>query len=131
MNNVAEINALLVGLDMIQTNGWHPTILEGDSQLILQMAEKILNGKHVHKVADNQQLIHNPDLLQTKLYNRPNVKIHHVKRKANSLVDLLTNYGVEKGKEVELALWIDRKDENLQAKCQSIQRKDLRLLGCG
>ena len=62
-NNVAEIKALLVGLDMIQTNGWHPTILEGDSQLILQMVEKILNGKHVHKVVDNWWLIHNLDLL--------------------------------------------------------------------
>lgn len=68
-NNVAEIKVLLVGLDMIQTNGWHLTILEGDSQIILQMAEKLRNGKQVHKVADNWRLIHNLDLLRTKLIN--------------------------------------------------------------
>ena len=45
MKNVAELKALLVGLDMIQTHGWHPAILEGDSQVILQMAEKLLKGK--------------------------------------------------------------------------------------
>lgn len=28
-------------------------ILEGDSQVILQMANKLLNGKHVSKVTEN------------------------------------------------------------------------------
>ena len=126
-NNVAEIKALLVGLDMIQTHGWRPTILEGDSQVILQMAEKLLKGKQVHKVADNWRLIHNLDLLQTKLLNLSDVKIHHVKRKTNSLADLLANHGVEKGQEIELALWSNKRDEYLWEKCQSIQRRDLRL----
>ena len=130
MKNVAEIKVLMMGLDMIQTNGWHSTILEGDSQLILQMAEKILNGKHVHKVADNWQLIHNLDILRNKLYNRPDVRIRHVKRNANSLADFLANHGVEKGQEIETTLWTDRKHENLWAKCQAIQRKDLWLPGC-
>ena len=94
---MAEIKALMVGLDMIQTNGWQPTIVEGDSQITIQMAHKILNGKHVHKVADNWWLIHSLYILQNKLYNQPDVKLHHVRRKANALADLLANYGVEKG----------------------------------
>ena len=44
-NNVAKLKALLAGLDMAQTHGWFLVILEGDSQIILQMAEKLLNGK--------------------------------------------------------------------------------------
>lgn len=44
-NNMAELKALLVGLDMTQTHGWYLIILEGDSQVILQMAEKLLKGK--------------------------------------------------------------------------------------
>ena len=52
-NNVTELKALLVGLDMTQTHGWYPVILEGDSEVILQMAEKLLNDKQVHKVVDN------------------------------------------------------------------------------
>ena len=84
------------------------------------MAEKLLKGKHVHKVADNWRLIHNLDLLRTKLLNHSDVKTRHVKRKANSLADLLANHGVEKGQEIEQALWTDKRDENLWEKCQSI-----------
>ena len=95
------------------------------------MAQKILNGKHVHKVADNWRLIHSLDLLQNKLYNQPDVKIQHVRRKANALADLLANYEVEKGQEIEIELWTEKKDEVLWTKCQAIQRKDLRPPGCG
>ena len=52
-NNMAEIKVLMIGPDMVRTNGWQPTIVEGDSLIIIQMANKILNGKHVHKVANN------------------------------------------------------------------------------
>ena len=34
-NNVTELKALLVGLYMMQTHGWYPVILEGDSEVIL------------------------------------------------------------------------------------------------
>jgi hypothetical protein len=44
-NNVANLKVLLEGLEMSSTHGWFPIILEGDSQIILQMAEKLLNGK--------------------------------------------------------------------------------------
>ena len=130
-NNVAEINALMIGLDMVQTNGWQPTIVEGDSLIIIQMANKILNGRHVHKLADNWHLIHSLESLRNKLYNHPDVKLLHVRRKANALADLLANHGVEKGQEIETAIWTDRKDEALWSKSQTIQRKDMSHPGCG
>lgn len=95
--------------------------MEGDSQIIIQMAQKFLNGKHVHRIADNWRLIHSLDILRSKLYNQPDVKINHVRRKANALADLLANYGVEKGQEIETVLWTDRKDEVLWKECQAIQ----------
>lgn len=101
---MAELKALLVGLDMTQTHGWYMIILEGDSQVILQMAEKLLKGKQVHKVANNWHMIHNLELLQAKLLNHLDVKIHHVKRKVNSLADLLANHGVKTGQEIKQAL---------------------------
>ena len=100
-NNMAEIKALMTGLDMVRTSGWQPTIVEGDSLIIIQMANKILNGKHVHKVADNWRLIHSLENLWNKLYNHLDVKLLHVRRKANALADLLANHGVEKGQEIE------------------------------
>ena len=131
MNNVVEIKALMIRFDMIRTNGWQPIIVEGDSQIIIQMAHKILNGKHIHKVADNWRLIHSLDILWNKLYNHSDVQLLHVRRKANTLADLLANYGVEKGQEIEATLWTYRKDEVLWTKCQAVQRKDMHHPRCG
>ena len=61
------------------------------------MAEKLLNGKQVQKVADNWRIVHNLEQLRAKLIRDSEVQIHHVKHKANTLVDLLANHGVELG----------------------------------
>lgn len=103
-NNVAELKVLFAGLEMASTHGWFPIILEGDSQIILQMAEKLLNGKPVHKVAENWRMEHNLEQLRAKLIRHSEVQIHHVKRKANKLADLLANNGVESGQKVTYAL---------------------------
>ena len=57
-NNVAELRGLLEGLTMATQKGWLPIILEGDSQVILQMATKLLHGRPVSKVADNWKMTH-------------------------------------------------------------------------
>ena len=59
-------------------------------------------------MANNWQMIHNLELLKAKLLNHSEVQIHHVKRKANSLVDLLANHGVEAGWEIIQALWSEK-----------------------
>ena len=92
-----SFKALLAGLDMVSTHGWFPIILEGDSQIILQMGGKLLNGKQVQKVADNCRMVHNLELLRAKLISHLEVQIHHVKHKDNTLVDLLENHGVDSG----------------------------------
>lgn len=53
MNNMAELKALLAGINMVVTNGWFSFIIEGDSQIIIQMAMNLLHGKSVNKVRDN------------------------------------------------------------------------------
>lgn len=59
MNNVSKLKALLIGINMAVTNGWLPVIIEGNSQIILQMAMNLLHGKVVNKVADNSRLAYN------------------------------------------------------------------------
>ena len=98
-NNVAELKGLLAGLDMVAQHGWLPIILEGDSQIILQMATKVLHGKLVSKVADNWKMAHSLEQFRGLLRAHSEVQIHHVKRKANILVDLLVNYRVHKRQE--------------------------------
>ena len=98
-NNVAMLNGILVGLDMAAKHGWLPIILDGYSQVIFQMAIKLLHGKPVSKVAKNWKMAHNLDQLRERLWAHSKVQIHHVKRKANRLVELLANYGVSERQE--------------------------------
>lgn len=93
-NNVAELKGLHVGLAMEAFHWWFRIILEGDSQLILQMTTKLLHGKLVNKVADNWRMAHNLEKLRALLRDHFKVHTHHVKRKANILADVLENYGV-------------------------------------
>ena len=88
------MKGLLADLAMEAQHGWLPIILEGDSQIILQMDTKFLHGKLMSKVVDNWKMDHSLDLLRGLLLAQSEVQIHHVKRKANRLLDLLENYGV-------------------------------------
>ena len=66
-NNVAELKGFLVGLVMAAQYGWFPIILEGDSQIILQMATTLLHGKMMNKVVDNWKMAHSLELLRNLL----------------------------------------------------------------
>lgn len=74
-NNAAKLKDLLGGLRMVTTHGWLPFIIEGDSQVILQMATKLLHGKEVHMVVDNWRLAHNLEQLRELLITHSEVRI--------------------------------------------------------
>lgn len=116
---------------MVITNGWLSVIIEGDSEVILQMATKLLHGKEVHKVADNWRLAHNLEQLRALLITHSEVRIHHVKRKTNQLVDTIANYGVESGHELTQVLWNEAIDKGLRDRCHSVMEQDRKRLGCG
>ena len=67
-NNVAELKGILEGLAMAAQYGWLPIILEGDSQIILQMANKLLHNKMMNKVDDNWKMAHSLELLRDLLW---------------------------------------------------------------
>ena len=91
-NNLAELRGLFKVFTMAIWHGWLPLILEGDSQVILQMATKLMQGKLVSKPADNWKMTHSLELLRILLQRHFEVQIHHVRRKDNKLVDLVANY---------------------------------------
>ena len=62
---------------------------------------KLLHDKSVNKVADNWKMAHSLDQLRGLLQAHSEVQIHHVKRKANRLADLLANYGVSQRHEFQ------------------------------
>ena len=50
-NNVIEIEGLFQGIVMLKENGWMPIIIEGDSQVVIQMEINLHNVMHNAKVA--------------------------------------------------------------------------------
>lgn len=49
--NSAKLEGLWYGLCLAQQHGFLPTIIEGDSQILINIANQILQGTLAHKVA--------------------------------------------------------------------------------
>lgn len=96
---------------MASQHGWFPIILEGDSQVILQMENKHLHGRSVSQVAKNWKMTHSLKQLVILLRRHLEVQCHHVRRKENKLVDLLANYGAREKQEYKQKLWADSIEE--------------------
>lgn len=116
---------------MAVQNSWIPLILEGDSQVILQMVTKLFHGKPVSKVTENWKMNYSLEVLRIILHRHLEVQIHHVRRKANKFADLVANYGAKQRQELLHQRWDDHMQEDLRRKCQKILEQDLNNLGCG
>ena len=116
--NISKLKGLLAGLAMAAQQGWLPIILEGDYQIILQMATKLLHGKPVSKMVDNWKMIHSLEQLRVLLRVHSEVQIHHVRGKANRLADLMANYGASKKQELQQKRWEDPIEGALRRECQ-------------
>ena len=98
---MVELRGLIEGLTMATQHGWLPLILDGYSQVILQMATKLLYGKLVSKVVDNWKVTHSLEELRTLLRRHLEVQIHHVRRKANKLANRMVNYRAKQKQELQ------------------------------
>ena len=106
-------------------------VLEGDSQVILQMALKLLNGKQISKVPDNWKMNFSLEEHQTLLRQHSEVQVHHVRRKANKLEDLVANYGAQQRQELKYQKWMDPMEEDFRKQCSKILEQDQKNPGCG
>ena len=71
-------------------------------------------------MVDNWRLAHDLEQLRALLITHSEVRIHHIKRKANQLADNLVNYGVESEQGLTQMLWNEAIDEGLRDRCQTI-----------
>jgi hypothetical protein len=55
-NNVAELLSLIRGLQVATHNQYHQVIVEGDSQIIIQLITKILHGEHPRRISPSWRL---------------------------------------------------------------------------
>jgi len=98
-NNAAELEGLWRGLNIAQAQRYSPLIVEGDSQIIINMVSKIQQGSDVQKVSSNWRMVTRLELLQQWLRNNKAISFKHIRREGNKLADFLANLGVDRGKE--------------------------------
>eukprot|EP00253_Pinus_taeda_P024057 PITA_24057 len=98
-NNVAKLEGLWKGLNIAQKEGFSPLIVEGDSQILINMAIKIQQGTEAQKVSRSWRMVTRMELLQLSLRDNKVVTFNHIRREGNKLAHFLANLGVERGKD--------------------------------
>lgn len=98
-NNVAELEGLWRGLNMAQQEGLTPLIVEGDSQIIINMATKIQQGTEAQKVSRCWRMVTRLELLQSWLRDNKAITFNHIRREGNKLADFMANLGVDRGRD--------------------------------
>lgn len=101
-NNVAELEALWKGLTLAQQGNYFPLIVEGDSQLLINMALKLQQGSQVHKISSSWRLASRLEQIQHWLQENRAVSFKHIKRDGNKPADFLANLGVENEKDLSV-----------------------------
>ena len=123
-NNVAEITSLLKGLQVAVQHHFLRLIIEGDSQVIIQLILKILHGQSLGRISPSWRL---SGLLEDfEGFIRPNLTLIpvHVKREANKVADHLANTGIDS--KADLIYWqANVPDETvLSMRCRDLASRD-------
>jgi ribonuclease HI len=124
-NNVAELTGLLRGLQRAIAKGHHKILLEGESQVIIRLATRILHGCNPDKISPSWRL--HSLLADFTLHLQPHYSIitSHVKREANKVADHLANEAVDTGEECLCWEGHDSPVSEVLARCQGLANKDL------
>lgn len=96
-NNSAELEGLWRGLTLAQDKSFFPLIIEGDSQIIINMVTKLMQGSPIHKVSSSWRMAQRLELIDKWLSQHQAISFKHTKREGNKLVDFLANIGVKIG----------------------------------
>eukprot|EP00253_Pinus_taeda_P034383 PITA_34383 len=97
-NNVAELEGLWQGLNIAQKDNFFPLIVEGDSQILINMAIKIQQGTEAQKISTSWRMVARLELLQSWIRDNKAATFNHIRREGNKLADFLANIGAERGK---------------------------------
>ena len=91
---MAELMALEQCLEFLKQDNCLNVIIEADSELIINSVKRISCGIVSEKVSKHWRLIRVFQRIQGHPQGLRTVSFNHVRRKANKLVDILTNQGM-------------------------------------
>ena len=72
---------------MLISGRFLPAIIEGDSNTLITVAKRLLNGQKMDKISHSWHLAFRLERLNGLLLSHPAISFHHVKREANKVVD--------------------------------------------
>jgi ribonuclease HI len=92
-NNAAELWGLIKGLQLAIKNNFTKIIVEGDSQVIISLLRRILNGANPDNISPSWRLSHGLQIIAGLLHPNQVIIPTHIRRKANQVADELANLG--------------------------------------
>jgi ribonuclease HI len=124
-NNVTELTGLLRGLQVAMDKDYRNIVLEGDSQVIIHLITRILNGSLPSKISLSWRLSGMLEDFKRLLIPTLSIIPSHVKRDANRVADCLANEATER--EVDYSWWVDHIVEcsGIFTRCQTLATRDL------
>jgi len=93
-NNSAELEGLWQGLILAQDKGFFPLIIEGDSQIIINMVTKILQGSSSGKVSNSWRMAKRLELIECWLSSNRAITLKHTRREGIKLRTYLLIWGL-------------------------------------
>lgn len=94
MNNSVELEGLWQGLNLVQQHSYFPLIIEGDSQILINMVQQIIQGTPVNKISCSLRLATRLQHIEKLLATNKAITFKNFKRNGNKVADLLANLRV-------------------------------------
>lgn len=123
-NNAAEMEGLWQGLMISKNLNMHPLIVEGDSQILINMAIRLQYGAQASKVASSWRLAARLNNIEQELRTNRVISFHHTKREGNKVADLLANIGVETKQILSTGLLNNIPNPLQSQECHNLIQKD-------
>ena len=130
-NNSAELEGLWQGMQVADQHNFYPILIEGDTQIPLNMATLIQQGNATLRVGHSWRLLARLETLETWIRNRRAINFMHVKRHNNKIVDLVTNIGVDQDQILHYVPLNIIDDHNQLQICTDLVHKEAQTLNAG
>jgi len=130
-NNSAELKGLWQGLCLAQQYGFFPIVIEGDSQILINIANQILQRTPAHKVVSSGRLAAHLEHIEKWLLTNRAITFQHVKREGNKVADLLENMGVDSEIVLNASSFDILNDSSHLQECTDLVQNDAELPDAG
>ena len=94
-NNSIELQGMICGFECLVKGGYFPAIIEGDTNILIQMAKQLASGQACEKVSSSWCLANRLDYLISLLLAHTTFSFSHVRCETNKAIDLLASASME------------------------------------